>query len=367
MPHWIIDAHEDLAYNMLTFKRDYRRSALETRRLEQTDPSIFEHNQDCTIGYPEYQLGQIAVVFSTIFAAPKRYSGGDWETQTYAAAGQGEPLYRAQLDLYRRMADESPQQFRLLRTRKDLREHLAEWQQPANYPEVTHPTGLILLMEGAEGLRRPQDLEDWYQAGLRIVGPVWSGIRYCGGTNEPGGFTRDGWELLQVMAELDLILDIAHMTEKSALQAMEEYPGRVIASHANARALLQNPTNERHLTNQTIRRLVERDGVMGLLPFNSFLKVDWKLGDDRSLVTLATLADQVDYICQLAGSARNVAIGTDFDGGFGFPRIPEEMNTIADLQKLPPILLERGYTDQDVALILGENWRRLLDETLPEG
>lgn len=362
--HWIIDAHEDLAYNMLTFGRDYRRSALETRRLEVGTPNA-EHNcGECTIGWPEYQQGQVAVVFATLFAAPKRYSGGEWDTQSFVTPAEAHRLYQRQLELYRRLADESPDKFRLVFTRRDLQEVLAAWEAaPAQFPGVTHPTGLVVLIEGAEGMRDPEELEEWWQAGARILGPVWSGTRWCGGTNEPGGFTREGRELLEVMAGLGFVLDVSHMNEESSLEALDRYEGRVIASHANARALHRNPRGERQLTDASIRRLIERDGVMGVLPYNRFIQPGWLNSDPP--ISLHALVDIIDHICQLAGDSRHAAIGSDLDGGFGWPAIPHEMQTVADFQKLAPILLERGYNQKDVANIMGENWRRILEETLP--
>ena len=221
-------------------------------------------------------------------------------------------------------------------------------------------------MEGVEGIRAPEEMEEWWELGVRLAGPVWAGTRFCGGTYEPGGFTNEGYALLEVMAELGYTLDISHMTETAALQALDRYEGPVIASHANARALIKGVQGERQLTDLTIRRLIERDGVMGVLPFNRFLRPDWKDTDDRQLVTLRTLAAHIDHICQLAGDALHTGLGTDFDGGFGWPAVPYEINTIADLQKLAPVLAEYGYSDESIANILGGNWRRHLERTLPE-
>jgi membrane dipeptidase len=264
------------------------------------------------------------------------------------------------------LAGESPEKFRLVLTRKDLAEVLAPWEQSkADYPAVTHPTGLLLSMEGAEGIGRPEDLEEYWEMGLRAVGPVWGGGRFCGGTLEPGGFTRDGYQLLEVMGGLGYILDLAHMTEQSALQALERYDGTVIASHVNARALLKDLPGERHFTDTTIRRLAERGGVMGILPCNGFLLPGWKTSDDRRLVTLNHVAAHIDHVCQLTGSAGHVAIGTDFDGGFGWPAVPLEINTIADLPRLEILLAERGYSSEDIRAILHGNWQKILERSLP--
>jgi membrane dipeptidase len=310
-----------------------------------------------------------------------RYQEGPWESQVFREPKDARPLMEKQVSYYRRLCDDHPDAFRLIRSRKDLKEVLDMWEASPAYlpaprpaypeeeadprPAVTHPVGIVMLMEGAESLREPKEMEDWFAMGARLAGPVWAGTRLCGGTMEPGGFTGEGFELLDVMASLGMILDISHMNEKSALQALDHYPGVVAATHANARALIKNAPNERHLTDQVIRRLVERDGVMGVIPFNRFLNADWRSSDDRQTITLRTLAAHIDHICQIAGDARHAGIGTDFDGGFGWPSVPYEINTIADLQKLAPILAESGYTEESIADIFGQNWRRHLERTLP--
>ena len=372
MPY-IIDAHEDMAYNALTFGRNYLRSALETRRLEK-DTLTIPRTGHTVLGWEDYQRGQVAVIFATLFLAPKRYSSGDWETQVFTTPADARPLYEQQINFYFRLVDEHPDQFRLILTQKDLAEVLTPWiKEPAYLPQaeeiqekVTHPVGIVLLMEGLEAIGKPEEMEDWWKRGLRFAGPVWAGTRFCGGTNEPGEFTREGYELLEVLAGLGYTLDISHMNEASALQALDTYPGPVIASHANCRALIKGVEGERHLTDLTIRRLIERGGVMGVLPYNRFMVPGWRNTDDRSLVTLRTLAAHIDHICQLAGDSSHAALGTDFDGGFGWPAVPYEIDTVADLQKLVPILAESGYTEDSIAEIMGVNWRRCLERNLPD-
>jgi membrane dipeptidase len=74
----------------------------------------------------------------------------------------------------------------------------------------------------------------------------------------------------------------------------------------------------------------------------------------------------MDYICQMAGDANHVGIGSDFDGGFGLPSVPIEVDTIAELRKIIPILIQKGYTEADIAAILGKNWLVHLQNNLPE-
>jgi membrane dipeptidase len=361
----IIDAHEDFAYNALNNGRDYRLSAAEIRQREAGSPQA-EKGGQATLGYPDYQRGQVGLIFGTVFTCHKRYASSEFDKLVFTDFSQARRIYHQQIDYYHALVDRDYKLFRPVRNRKELAETLGPWlDQPAEFPAIQHPVGILMLMEGGEGVEDPGELEEYWRAGLRIIGPVWSGGHWCGGTIEPGGFTRQGFGLLEVMAELGYVLDISHMNTESSLQALEAYEGTIIASHANPRKALKNPPNERHLTDDAIRRLVERDGVMGIVPFNGFIDCDWRTGDDRSRVRLEHVAGLIDHVCQLAGDARHVAIGTDFDGGFGYPAIPFEMNTIADLQKLGPVLTGHGYAPQEIEGIFSGNWQRILEKALP--
>lgn len=358
----IVDAHEDLAYNVLTYGRDYTISAAETRRRER-GTQTHQQNGDTLLGWPEYQQGQVAIVFSTLFAVPARYREGLSETQVYSTPDQAHQLYRAQIDIYHRLAGEHADKFRLIQTQNDLQEVLSHWEDSQ---AETHPVGLTILMEGAEGVRSADELEEWWRLGLRLIGPAWAGTRFCGGTREPGPLTKEGYALLEGMADLGFILDLSHMDQESALQALDTYPGTIVASHANAQALLKGLDSNRHLPDRVIQGILERSGVIGIVPVNAFLLAGWKKGDGRDLVSLNHIVAQIDYICQMAGDARHVGLGTDFDGGFGVQSVPADIDTIVDLQKLVPLLANKGYTQEDIAAILGSNWINMLQQCLPE-
>lgn len=366
----IVDAHEDLAWNMLTFGRDYTKSALQIRREEQgTLPAL--HNDDTLLGWPEYQRGQVALIFATLFAAPARFCIGDWDRLCYADMIQANRMYREQLDVYERLAGENPEKFQLVRSLADLEGLLEIWERPSENggrserPQDEHPVGLVLLMEGAEAVRDPGELEVWWERGVRVIGPAWSGTRFCGGSREPGPMTDEGYALLEMMGELGFSLDLSHMDEKAALQALDVYRGQIIASHSNALELLKGSDSNRHLSNRVIHGIIERDGMIGIVPFNVFLKAGWKRGGRREEVQLDPWVSQIDYICQVAGDAYHTGIGSDFDGGFGLQSVPIGIDTIADLQKLETLLNEKGYSKEDIAAILGGNWISRLRQILP--
>jgi membrane dipeptidase len=130
--------------------------------------------------------------------------------------------------------------------------------------------------------------------------------------------------------------------------------------------LLKGSDSNRHLSDRLIRGILEREGVIGVVPFNAFLKSGWKRGDRREEVGIAHLIAQIDYICQMAGDAQHVGIGSDFDGGFGLQSVPVGIDSVADLQKLAPLLGEKGYSLEAIAAILGENWLSRIRQTLPD-
>lgn len=353
---WIIDAHQDLAYAAINFGRDYKRSVAASRAAEPTDPT-----NELTLGYPEYREAEVGLIFSTIFT--ERIRDAKREPRPGLQYRNGDEFHRAvmtQIDFYRRWHDDEDGKFQILKTRAELDAHCAAWDEPDRRDAAA--VGLILLMEGAEGLRSFADLDEYMDAGLRLVGPVWGGGRFCGAAaDDPrDGFTHEGIDLLHAMSGRHLILDVSHMNRKSAGQALERYEGVVVATHANAEALIQNPPNQRLLHDDTIRLLIERDGVIGVIPWNAFLNSSWKAGDDRRAVTLGTLVNHIDHICQIAGDAAHAALGTDFDGGFGFPQIPYELRHIGDLGKIQAVLSRRGYSQRDIDKILNGNWRRIL-------
>lgn len=360
----LVDAHADIAWNMLKYGRDYTRSAAETRQLERGSTTVL-HNDDTTLGWPDYQRGQVAVIFSTLYATPARWNTGENTAQVYKTYDEAHKLYREQLMTYHRMTDSTPDKFQLIASSRDLNLILDHWNSPAP-AESGHPVGMVVLMEGAEGIRNLSELDEWYELGVRLIGPAWVGTRYCGGWKEPGPLTADGRKLLAAMADHNFILDLSHMDEQAAVEALDIYRGPIVGTHANCLSLLPNSNSNRHFSDRIIEGIVERDGVVGVVPFNSYLKVGWSVGkNDRSEVPLAQLANHIDHICQIAGDALHAGIGSDLDGGFGLQSVPPEIDTVADLQNLVSLLTMRGYNETDITNIFSGNWLTRLKRDLP--
>jgi len=361
---WFIDAHEDLAWNINHFQRDYSRSAFETRQLE-ANTSIPAANGDTMLGWPEYNQARVRIVFSTLFAAPaKPNQDASSDHEGYNSPAEANQFYWNQLEIYHKLCDEKPQAFRLVLNRHDLKKHLEDWQTSNQKPELK-PVGLVPLMEGAEGILSLDELPRWWEAGLRIIGLAWSGNRFTGGTHMPGPLTTEGKALVDAMADVGFILDLAHLDRQAAFQVLERYPGTIITSHANASQLVEHYAGNRLLEDDLIDAMIERDVVIGVVPYNNFLKFGWKEEGGRQSMSLRMVAEQVDYICQRASDAKHVGIGSDFDGGFGLQSTPFELNSIADLPKLLPFLTEMGYSQDQIDQIASGNFLRVLQSALP--
>lgn len=360
-PFVFLDAHLDIAWNKVQYNRDFLMAAADKRALE-SGKVVEERNGQSIVGLPDLLRGRFAVVFGTIFTAP------DWAVMTegdqgYATPQQAHQQGMEQLDYYHRLADSDPR-IVLIQTTKDLADVLATWTDDA--PEDSRKLGILAALENSDPIREPRSFYEWYERGVRSVGIAWGETRYSGGTpykgRGNGPLTDLGRELLDQMANLNAILDLSHISAAAFPQALDRYEGQVICSHSNPRTFRDT---ERHLTDDMIRRLADHNGVIGLVPYNNFLRSDYKPGEPRALTPLTRYIDVIDYVCQLTGSAAHVGIGSDYDGGFGLGQIPEGLESIADLPQIVPLLRERGYSESDIQDIAGGNFLRILRATLP--
>ena len=357
-PSIIIDGHQDIAWNALEFGRDPTKSAYQIRE-EEAGTGIPAVVGERITGLPEYRKGRIGIIFATIFVMPRHRAYNRWNKVTYSNPAQASTQAMQQIEYYKQLSEiiNGP---KLISKLSDLEDLVSQIQDETN-PEKLN-VGFILLMEGADPIQSPKELLTWYEAGIRIVGPAWRATRYAGGTGEPGPLTELGRTLLTEMSRLNIILDLSHMAEASYFEAVDIYSGPIIASHSNPRTYLPG---DRGLSDEMILKLVEKDGVVGIMPYNQYLKPGWSQGQPRESVTLETVADAIDYVVQLIGNVNHVALGSDFDGGFGLNEIPYEMDSIADLGKIVSPLENRGYKKKDVEAIMNGNWLRILRKGLP--
>lgn len=345
----IIDAHLDLAWNALSWNRDLHLSVAEMRASEAGIEGKSRGRN--TVSFPQMREGRIGISVVTLLARsnPKGRSILDFRNQQIAsAAAQG------QLAWYQLLQDQGV--CTMITDSSALRASASAWQSGSN----DAPLGFILSMEGADPIISPSHAEWWHRSGLRAVGLAHYGpSAYANGTACEGGLFPAGRELLRAMEELGIILDLTHLADDAFWEAAKLFRGPVLASHNNCRAITPN---QRQFSDDQIRLLIERDAVIGTALDAWMLVPGWTQGTgDGPRVNLASAVEHIDHICQLAGTSRHCAIGSDLDGGFGTEQGPEDLDTIADLQNLGSLLAARGYSAEEIEGIFHGNWLRFFE------
>jgi len=356
----LVDSHLDLSWNALQWNRDLRLSAL-TLRNQERGLKITNPGNGLglgTVAFPEMRRGRLALSFATLLV---RNTGRMSPHIDYLSTAQAYGISQGQLAYYRELAHEGV--VRLVGDAATLSRHMAEWEAwdaAASADSATAPPlGFVISMESADSIPSPDRLSEFWDAGVRVIGPAHYGPgRYAGGTGTEQGLTDIGIALLDEMARLGVLLDLTHFSDESFWQALNRFSGAVLASHNNCRALV---SAQRQFSDEQIRAIIARAGVIGVMLDVAMLDLGWRGGRGAdSGVPLVKVLDHIDHICQLAGNARHVAIGSDLDGGYGREQSPNDLDTIADLQQIGPMLAARGYAPVDIVAIMHGNWVTLL-------
>ena len=350
---FIFDAHLDLSMNALEWNRDLRQPVEQIRLRENglTDKPDRGRN---TVSFPALRKGNIGIVVATQIA---RYVAPGNDLPGWHSPEQAWAQTQGQLAWYRAMEDAG--EMTPITDLESLASHLRYWRD--GKPVDDKAIGYILSLEGADSIITLHHLEKAYAYGLRALGPAHYGPgRYANGTGSEGEMGAAGIELLREMDRLGLILDATHLCDEAFFQALNHFHGPVWASHNNCRSLVND---QRQFSDEQIRLLIERDAVIGAA-FDAWMIVpNWTRGVSKPKAMgcdLNKIIDHIDHICQLAGNCNHVGIGTDLDGGFGTEQGPHDLDTIADLQKMPLLLSQRGYSTDDIDQILHGNWIRFL-------
>jgi membrane dipeptidase len=301
-----------------------------------------------TVAFPELRAGEVAVCMATVLARVARPGN---PLSGYRTAEIAWSHAQGQRAWYLIMQDRGA--LRLLGDWPALDRHLRAWQAE---PETT-PLGVILTMEGGDPILGPEWVARWWEDGVRAVSLSHYGVSsYAHGTATPGPLSDRAPAVLREMEQVGMVLDLTHLADEAFWQAVELYSGPVIASHQNCRALVPG---DRQFTDDQIREVIRRDGVLGAALDAWMLQPGWIRGETTNEnLTLEAVADQIDHVCQLAGNAAHAAIGSDLDGGYGIEQVPRDLDTIADLPKVIPLLRARGYSEGDIAAIYHGNWTR---------
>lgn len=364
-PVLIIDGHLDMAFNALYKRRDLTLPVQILRERE--DPvrrDVSQHVDSLerrsgpwpqkpatvTVSLPDMRKGHVGIMLTTIMArvqAPSIASHNSVRTQAVAHA-RG----RSHLHYYEALEREG--EIFWIKSLDDLQISIAMWQEPA--PET--PVGLILSMESADPIMGPDNVAFWAEAGLKSVSLTHFGANTYGhGTGTVGGLYPPAYPLLDALAETDIAIDVSHASDLAFWEILDYWKGPVHASHCNCRALTPG---QRHLTDDMIKAVTDRGGVIGIVMAEQMLSPFWNWDDPETHYANATrpmkaAIEHMDHICNLTGNTDHVAFGTDLDGGFGRELSPIDYNTIDDLQIFIGNLREAGYLEEDIEKIAHGN------------
>ena len=287
---------------------------------------------------------------------------------TYAAA-------RGDIAYYHALAKSG--EVDILTNRESFARHFARWEKEGGTDDGAAglPLGFVIGLECSDPIIEPSYVDDWWQQGVRVASLTHYGKAVYGyGTGTEGGLRGAAKELLREMELRGLLLDMTHIADQSFWEALEVYSGPILASHQNCRALAPGA---RQFSDDQLRAVIERDGVIGasmdtwmLVPE---LLIDWANTGAynrrdtfaREDITLEHLVNHIDHVCQLAGNSNHAAIGGDTDGQGGVEGAPHDVDTVADYQKIAPLLRDRDYSEDDIANIMYRNWKCFYERFLP--
>lgn len=365
-PVLIFDAHLDLSMNALEWNRDLRWSQEKIRRWEQHMTDKVDRGNN-TVCFPEMRRGRVGLCVATQIG---RYSPYFHRLPGWNSPEQAWAQTQGQLAWYRAM--EEAGELKPITTRAELDAMVELWQNTPTDDGAAYvtdsrkdtpkpPIGYVLSLEGADSIVTLHHLERSYADGLRALGPAHYGPGvYAHGTDAAGPLPARGKELLKEMQRLGIILDVTHLCDECFWDALDVYDGPLWASHQNVRKLA--PWN-RQFADDQIRAVIERGGILGMA-FDAIMMVPgWVHRRSRPTdfqLKVERICEHIDHVCQLAGNAKHVGIGTDLDGGYGTEQTPMDLNSIADLQSLPGLLRTRGYSADDIEDICWRNFVNFL-------
>ena len=347
---FIFDAHLDLAMNALEWNRDLTKSVYQIRESEKGMVDKPDRGNN-TVSLDAMRKGNIGICVATQIAGVKnKINPHGWSSMEQAwAQTQGQLIWYKEMEKNGEMY-----QIYDLNT---LDNQIENWQKETK----KKPIGYILSLEGADSIVNIDYLEKSYMLGLRAIGPAHYGPGvYAHGTDSNGSIGQKGKELVKKIEELNLILDVTHLSDTSFWETIEIYNGNLWASHNNCRKFVNH---NRQFSDDQIKEIIRRDGVIGV-PLDAWMMVpNWIRGKstpETMGVTLNQMIENIDHICQLSGNSNHVGIGTDLDGAFGVEQTPTDIDTIADLQKIPLMLKKIGFSESDVEKVMNKNFINFL-------
>ena len=291
------------------------------------------------------ERGGVDAQFFSIFADPRGRDPGEYRTRAIE-------MIEALLGQFVRHAG----RLTLAVSARDIREAAA--------------AGKVAGLMGLEGGHAIEDelanVENFYDLGVRYMTLTWSNTNgwadSSGDARRHGGLTDFGREVVREMNRLGMLVDVSHVSDETFWDVIEVTRAPVIASHSSARALVDVPRN---LSDEMLRAVTTNGGVV-MVNFGGTFVDPAKAGHAKaaldillhlgpSPVPLARLLDQIDHVARVAG-IDHVGLGSDFDGTLF---LPEGARDVAGFPNITAGLLERGYSEDEIRKILGENLLRV--------
>lgn len=222
--------------------------------------------------------------------------------------------------------------------------------------------GLLIGFQNADHFRTAADVETFYKVGQRVSQLTYNTRNRLGcgcKVSEDGGLTPYGAEIVAAMNRVGMVVDISHSAERTSLDAIRLSSKPVLVTHSNCRALVAHP---RCKSDKLIRAMAKQGGVMGITVIPAFLK-------SGQPAKIGHVLDHVDHVVKVAG-IEHVGLGSDADVDAIDPRTNRvrPRYTVLGLRhprrvfELTEGLIKRGYTDRHIEMILGDNFRRVLNE-----
>ena len=211
----------------------------------------------------------------------------------------------------------------------------------------------VLTMEGAEGLEGDiRVLRVFHRLGLRFLGFTWNRRNEAAnGMDEresDGGLTRFGKELVKECNRLGITIDLAHLAPKGVQDVLGMTEKPVVSTHTGAYSVWHNP---RSLRDDVLEAIAKTGGVIGLTPLPPLL------GPTPNHSTLPKFLDQYEHAVKVMGED-GVGFGSDFDGAASMTT--EGIQDVSMLPNLTRGLAERGFAENTIQKILGENFLRVM-------
>ena len=369
----VIDAHQDLAFSMLSYQRAFATSDVHFMLTETS-----------------WRKSGLSWAWVTVFIHP------DYQTQEFADAA-----LKTELDIY-----------------DELLAHYRGWLVPGGCQKdialmSRHggQLGISILMEGAEPVSHAADLESFFMRGVRALGLTWNNKnKYAGGAFAEGGLTGPGSELLDEAARLGIAIDLSHLNEESFWDVIKyrntKQSGLTLyASHSNAAAVCPHVRN---LDDEQLAALRECGGAVGVVLYNMYLDPNWSrtgygdklifppeqvfaggaapdeiarklvLGgfaepapadeapdaEEAAEVSLEIVLEHIDHLVYVMGE-RSVGLGSDFDGGLTRHNTPIPFHSFADISILSEAVADR-WGPEFARMFMGENWFDFWSQALPD-